>query len=87
MVFHSVSAFTRSYLVPQPVTDAADVSPWDTGAERFGIFPQPDGSFADDQHLSLDSGLRFGVLSVGREIHATHEFFNKLDAVEDIAEM
>jgi hypothetical protein len=74
-------------LVPQPVTDAADISPWDTGAGRFGIFSHSDGSFADDQHFSLDSGLRFGVLSVGREIHATNKFFNKLDALEDIAEM
>ena len=87
MVFHTVSAFTRSYWcrsqLPMPRMSLHGTP----GQSVSTSSPQPDGSFADDQHFSLDSGLRFGVLSVGRKICATNEFFNKLDAVEDIAAM
>src|SRR5580698_10069809 len=71
----------------QPVADAANIAPRNSGAKRLRIVLQPDRRFADDEHLAFNRSLSLLVLPVSVNIHAENELLDALDAFNDIGKM
>lgn len=72
--------------MPQPVSRTANLVPRDFRAERWPLFPESRGGFADYKKLALHGGDRFRVLPERTEIHACHEILDQVDGFRDIAE-
>jgi hypothetical protein len=53
--------FNIVVLVPQPISDTANLSPSNTGAQNLGVILQPNSGLADDEHFALDGSLGFFV--------------------------
>jgi len=74
-------------LMPKPISNSANVAPWNAGAKRLGILSNADRRFADHEQLPLDCSLRLCIPGIVDEVHATDEYLNELDTLVNVAQM
>ena len=72
-------------LMPKPIANSPNVPPWLPWTEPFGFITQAHCSFADEQHLALDSRYGFWIRPKRIQIHSRRELFDADDGFDDIA--
>jgi hypothetical protein len=73
-------------LMAQPVPQAADIPPWQAGAQPVTGVTQPDGRFANDLQFAFNRGDGFSIFTKGFEVHAAGKHLDHDDGFQDIVE-
>lgn len=72
--------------MPEPIAGTAYFRPWLIGTNCRTLVTEANGGLADYEELALDGGNGFWVGSEGFEVHASHEFLDVGDRIEDVLE-